>query len=118
MEDNRRRNERYDVYLYVEQVERDLPQVRIMNLSASGFLVRGAIAAGVGGVLHASFRVKPLAGEMRVRARGRVVHSRRVGFESEYGIDIEGFGSEVEESAYRRYVEELADKRGSDTPPA
>jgi hypothetical protein len=110
MDDNRRRDQRYDVYLYVEQVERDLPKVRIMNMSSSGFLVRGEIAAGMGGVFHARFRVRPSSGEMRVSARGKVVHSRRLGFESEYGVNIEGFGSADEESAYQSYVRELAEK--------
>jgi hypothetical protein len=110
MDDNRRRSTRYDVYLYVEQVEREVPKVRIMNLSSSGFLVRGEVAAGIGGVFHASFRVRPASGEIRVSTRGKVVHSRRIGIESEYGISIEGFDSPAEESAYQAYVRELAER--------
>lgn len=110
MDDNRRRSTRYDVYLYVEQIEREASKIRIMNLSATGFLVRGEIAAGIGGVFHARFRVRPASGETRVSTRGKVVHSRRIGFESEYGINIESYGSPDEESAYQAYVRELAEK--------
>jgi hypothetical protein len=105
---NRRKSARYEVYLYVEQIEREERKVHILNLSSSGFLVRGELAAGVGGIFHASFRVRPSSGEMRVSTSGRVVHSRRIGHESEYGISIEGFGSPAEESAYQAYVSELA----------
>jgi hypothetical protein len=110
MDDNRRKSARYDVYLYVEQVERAVQKVRIMNLSSSGFLVRGEVAAGIGGILHASFRVRPKSGEMSVSTCGRVVHSRRIGLESEYGVNIESFGSPIEESAYQSYVRELAER--------
>jgi hypothetical protein len=110
MDENRRRGERYDVYLYVEQVEREEMQVRIMNLSSSGFLVRGEVAAGIGGVFHARFRVRPASGDMRVSTSGRVIHSRRIGHESEYGISIESFGSPDEERAYQAYVRELAER--------
>jgi hypothetical protein len=116
MEENRRKSARYDVYLYVEQVERAIPKVRIMNMSSTGFLVRGEVAAGVGGVFHASFRVRPSSGDMSVTTRGKVVRSGRVGLESEYGIKIEGFGSPDEETAYRSYVRELAEKAAAKKP--
>ena len=104
---------RYDVYLYVEQIERELPRMRIMDLSSSGFRVRGGLAAGVGGIFHASFRVHPQSGEMLVSTRGKVVHSRQVGYESEYGVSIENFGSSDEESAYQSYVRELANREAA-----
>jgi hypothetical protein len=113
MDDNRRGSARYNVFLYVEQVERKASPVHILNLSASGFLVRGEVCAGEGGIFHASFRVHPASGGMLVSTRGKVVHSRRNGPESEYGIKIEGFGSPAEESAYQDYVRELAEKAAS-----
>jgi hypothetical protein len=117
MEGSGRRSERYDVYLYVEQVETRKPEVHIMNLSATGFLVRGAVAAGIGGVFHASFRVRPAAGEMLVTTRGKVVRSHRMGPVSEYGVEIEGFGSPSEEEAYRSYVRELAERSAPGKKP-
>jgi hypothetical protein len=110
MDENRRGSERYNVSLYFEQLEREAAPVRMLNLSASGFLVRGGLCAGQGGIFHASFRVRPATGEMRVSTRGTVVHSRRLGAEFEYGIKIEGFGSPAEESAYLAYVRELEEK--------
>ena len=110
MDENRRVSKRYDVSLYVEQVERKAAKVRILNLSSSGFLVRGECCAGHGGIFHASFRVRPASGEMRVSTRGTVVHAHRGGAEPEYGIRIDGFGSPEQESAYQTYVCELAER--------
>lgn len=84
--------------------------IRILNLSSSGFLVRGDLCAGQGGIFHARFRVRPSSGEMRVSMKGKVVHSLINGQESEFGIKIEGFGSPAEESAYLSYVKELERK--------
>jgi hypothetical protein len=117
MSENRRGSERYNVSLYVEQIERESAQARILNLSASGFLVRGEVCAGQGGIFHASFRVRPSTGEMRVSTRGTVVHARRDGSEPEYGIKIEGFGSPAQESAYYAYVRELAERAKADAAP-
>jgi hypothetical protein len=108
MDENRRQSARYNVSLYVEQIEREEKKVRILNLSSSGFLVRGEICAGQGGIFHASFRAHPSAGDVRVSIRGTVVHARSNGLESEYGIKIDSFGSPAEESAYQAYVRELA----------
>jgi hypothetical protein len=110
MDGSGRRSERYDVYLYVEQVETKKAEVHVMNLSATGFLVRGAVAAGIGGVFHASFRVRPASGEMRVTTHGKVVRSHRMGLVSEYGIEIQAFGCPAEEEAYQSYVRELAER--------
>jgi hypothetical protein len=110
MDENRRQSARYNVFLYVEQRELEQKQVRILNLSSSGFLVRGEVCAGEGGIFHATFRVRPASGELRVTTRGKVVHSRRNGADSEYGICIEGFGSPAEERAYQEYVRELAER--------
>ena len=112
-EKNKRESARYDVSLYVEQIEREVPQARILNLSANGFLVRGEVCAGEGGIFHASFRVRPSSGEMLVTTRGLVVHSSRNGSVFEYGIKIEGFGSLTEESAYHEYVSELSGRAAS-----
>ena len=114
MDENRRVSARYAVSLYVEQVERKSAKVRILNLSSSGFLVRGECCAGQGGIFHASFRVRPASGEMRVTTRGTVVHAHRGGAEPEYGIRIDGFGSPEQERAYQAYVRELAE-RGADS---
>jgi hypothetical protein len=110
MDENRRINARYAVSLYVEQVEREARKVRILNLSSSGFLVRGECCAGHGGIFHASFRVRPASGEMRVSTLGTVVHAHREGAEPEYGIKIDGFAGPEQESAYQAYVRELAEK--------
>jgi hypothetical protein len=110
MDENRRVSERYSVSLYVEQIKREAAKIRILNLSSSGFLVRGECCAGQGGIFHASFRVRPASGEMRVTTRGTVVHAHRGGAEPEYGIRIDGFGNPEQESAYQAYVRELAEK--------
>jgi hypothetical protein len=112
MDENRRAAPRFVVSLYAEQIEQKASPIHIRNLSATGFLVRGDVCAGQGGVLHASFRVHPSSGEMRVTTRGKVMHCRIAGPESEFGIMIEGFGSEEEERAYRDYVLELEAKSG------
>ncbi len=111
MDENRRVDERYSVSLYVERIEPVEAPVRIGNLSASGFLVRGAVLAGQGGVFCATFRVHPASGDVRVTTRGRVMNSRLRGTEIEYGIRIEGFGSPEEEKAYLAYVRELSLKK-------
>jgi hypothetical protein len=110
MSENRRVSERFTVSLYVEQVKREAAKIRILNLSSSGFLVRGECCAGQGGIFHASFRVRPASGEMRVTTRGTVVHAHRGGAEPEYGIKIDGFGSPEQEGAYQAYVRELAER--------
>jgi hypothetical protein len=111
MEENRRLDERFSVSLYVERNEPAEAPVHIRNMSASGFLVRGAVLAGQGGVFCATFRVHPASGDLRVTTRGKVMNSRRYGSESEFGIKIEGFGGPDEESAYQAYVRELAIKQ-------
>jgi hypothetical protein len=108
MSENRREAERFSVSLYAEHQEAKDAPIHIRNLSASGFLVRGDVLAGQGGILHASFRVHPAAGELRVSTRGRVMHCCIDGSNSEFGVMIEDFGSQEEESAYRAYVSELA----------
>ena len=110
MSENRRESARFAVHLYVERIEREEAKVRILNLSSSGFLVRGECCAGQGGVFRATFRVRPSAGEVRVSTRGKVVHVRREGAEPEYGIKIEAFDSPEQEAAYLSYVRELAEK--------
>ena len=110
MDDNRRAAPRFNVSLYAEYVEPKTTRVHICNLSATGFLVRGDFCAGQGGIFRASFRVHPSSGEARVSMRGRVVHCRIAGPDSEFGIKIEAFGSPEEESAYQAYVRELEKK--------
>jgi PilZ domain. len=117
-EQNRRENPRYSVTLYTEYVEREAAPTRILNMSESGFLIRGSLCAGSGGVIRACFRVRPSAGEMRVSARGQVMHSRRIDEEYEYGVRIESFGSPLEESAYLAYVAELAAKAEAPSSPS
>jgi hypothetical protein len=112
MSENRRETPRFSVSLYMERQELTEAAIHIRNLSASGFLVRGAVLAGHGGIFHASFRVHPSSGEMRVTTRGRVMHSCMDGPNSEFGIKIEGFGCPEEERAYLAYVSELASKHG------
>jgi hypothetical protein len=109
---NRRDSPRYSITLYTEYVERESSPTRILNMSESGFLLRGDLCAGAGGVIRASFRVHPASGEMSVSTRGKVMHSKRVEGESEYGVKIEGFGSPEEEAAYKGYVRELAERGG------
>jgi hypothetical protein len=108
MEDNRREYPRYSVNLYVESREGSNEPPHVLNLSEGGFLVRGEICAGHGGVFHASFRVHPSTGETRVSTKGRVVRSSLHEGEYEYGIKIDAFGSPAEEAAYMTYVRELA----------
>jgi hypothetical protein len=115
MDENRRSGERYAVSLYVERVERAAAKVRILNLSSSGFLVRGECCAGQGGVFCASFRVRPTSGEMRVSTRGTVVHAHRDRAEPEYGIKIDSFGGPEQEAAYQAYVRELAESGAAPT---
>jgi hypothetical protein len=111
MDENRRESPRVSVSLYVERTEEPaVTPIHIRNLSATGFLVRGSVLAGQGGIFHATFRVRPSSGEMRVSTRGRVMHSRIDGHNTEFGIKIEGFGSPEEESAYLEYVRELAQR--------
>jgi hypothetical protein len=107
-EENKRQSPRHSVTLYTEQVERDVPPPRILNISEKGFLIRGDLCAGQGGVLRASFRVRPPSGERKVTARGTVVHARACGAEYEFGVRIDSFGSPEEEAAYADYVRELA----------
>ena len=107
MDNNRRSAERFVVSLYAEYVEPIPAPIHIRNLSATGFLVRGDICAGQGGVFRARFRVHPSSGEASVTTRGRVMHCRISGPDSEFGILIESFGSEDEERAYLAYVKEL-----------
>ena len=96
--------------LYAEHIEPKATPIHIRNLSATGFLVCGEVCAGQGGVFRASFRVHPSSGEARVSMRGRVVHCRIAGPDSEFGIKIEAFGSPEEESAYQAYVRELEER--------
>jgi len=111
MDENRRESPRVSVSLYVERTEEPaITPIHIRNLSATGYLVRGAVLAGQGGIFHATFRVRPASGEVRVTTRGRVVHSRIDGHNTEIGIKIESFGSEAEKIAYLEYVSELARK--------
>ena len=112
MAENRRESPRFSVSLYAEQKAPQGEGVHIKNLSASGFLVQGSVVAGQGGIFHASFRVHPSTGDVRVSIRGRVVHCRHDGLESEFGIKIEGFGSQAEEEAYQTYIAELAERAG------
>ena len=111
MEENRRDDPRFAVFLYVECIEPEAAPIHVQDLSAGGFLVRGNIVAGQGGILHARFRVHPSSGDMLVSAHGRVMHSRRDGPNSLFGVKIEGFGSPEEERAYQVYVEELSATR-------
>jgi len=107
MDDNRREAPRFLVSLYVERQEIVESPIFIRNLSSTGFLVRGPVLAGQGGIFRATFRVHPKSGEMRVTTRGRVMHVRLDGSDAEFGIRIEGFGSPDEERAYQEYVLEL-----------
>ena len=118
MDDNRRETPRFQVSLYVERREGSESAAHIKNLSSSGYLVRGEVLAGQGGVFHASFRVHPASGEARVSTRGTVVHSLIDGPNSEFGIRIDGFGSPEEESAYQSYVRELAERPAAPEPTA
>lgn len=108
MNEDRREARRFSVSLYAERQETEEAPIHIRNLSSTGFLVSGAVLAGLGGILRTAFRVRPSTGEMRVTARGRVMHRRIDGANSEFGIRIEDFGSPEEESAYQTYVRELA----------
>jgi hypothetical protein len=110
-EENKRSSPRHSVTLYTEQIEHDAPPPRILNISANGFLIRGDLCAGQGGVLRAAFRVHPPSGERRVTARGTIVHARACGSEYEFGVRIDSFGSPEEESAYADYVRELTEAR-------
>jgi hypothetical protein len=120
MEDqNRRDSPRYSVNLYTEQVEHEVVPTRILNLSESGFLLRGGICAGAGGIIRASFKVHPSSGEMSVSTKGKVIHSIKVGNgEYEYGVKIDEFGSKEEEMAYRHYVRELAPSTSTVSSPS
>jgi hypothetical protein len=115
MDENRREAPRFSVLLYMERQEPIETAMHIHNLSATGFLVRGDVLAGQGGVFHAIFRVHPASGEVRITTWGSVMHSRIDGPNSEFGIRIDGFGSPEEEKAYQTYVRELAE-RASDRP--
>jgi hypothetical protein len=108
MESNRREHPRFSVNLYVESREAPSHPPRVMDLSEGGFLVRGGLCAGQGGVFHASFRVHPSSGESRVTTQGTVMRSLLRGDEYEYGIRIDSFGSPDEKAAYLSYVRELA----------
>ncbi len=110
MEDNRRSEPRYNVSLFAEYVEPKTMPIHIRNLSATGFLVRGDVCAGQGGIFRARFRVHPSSGESKVTAKGKVVHCRIAGSDSEFGIKIDGFDSPEEETAYQAYVRELQEK--------
>jgi hypothetical protein len=106
---NRRDSPRYSITLYTEFVEREASPARILNMSETGFLICGDICAGAGGIIKASFKVRPSSGDMSVSARGKVVHARRVDSgEYEYGVKIIGFGRPDEEEAYHAYVGELS----------
>ena len=107
---NRRINPRYLVSLYTEQIERETTPPCILNMSEQGFLLRGDLCAGSGGVVRAAFRVHPSSGESRVTTRGTVMHATARNGEYEFGVRIDSFGSEQEESAYKAYVGELASK--------
>ncbi len=109
MDQNRREAPRFSVVLYMEQREPMETPIHIHNLSESGFLVRGDVLAGQGGIFHAVFRVHPASGEMRITTLGKVMHSRIDGSNSEFGIKIQGFGSPEEEGAYQTYVRELTE---------
>jgi hypothetical protein len=113
MDENRRAAPRFVVSLYAEHIEPEASPIRIHNLSSTGFLVRGDVCAGQGGIFHASFRVHPSSGEARVTTRGKVMHCRIAGSDSEFGIRIEGFGDSEEELAYQAYVRELETRSGS-----
>jgi hypothetical protein len=123
MNENRRVTPRFSVSLYVERQDLVESPTFIRNLSATGFLVRGPVLAGQGGVFRATFRVHPKTGEARVTTRGRVMHCRVEGNDAEFGIKIEEFGSPEEERAYQEYVLELKIRdrkaRGAElvTPP-
>ena len=110
MDENKRAARRFSVSLYAEHVDPESAPLLIRDLSATGFLIRGDICAGQGGILHASFRVHPSSGETHITARGRVMRCRIAGPDSEFGVEIEGFGSPEEERAYRDYVLELESK--------
>ena len=110
MDDNRRAAPRFNVSLYAEHVEPKTTGAFICNLSATGFLVRGDLCAGQGGIFRASFRVHPSSGECRVTMKGKVVHCHIDGLNSEFGIQIEEFESPEEEAAYQAYVQELDGK--------
>jgi hypothetical protein len=115
MDQNRRETQRFSVLLYMERREPIEAPLHIHNLSENGFLVHGDILAGQGGIFHAIFRVHPSSGEMRVTTRGRVMHSRMDGPNSEFGIKIDDFGSPEEEKAYQAYVRELAERASGRT---
>jgi hypothetical protein len=112
-EANRRASPRYLVSLYAEQIEREASPPRILNMSETGFLLKGDLCAGAGGVIRAAFRVHPSTGECRVTTRGTVMHASARDGESEFGVRIDSFGSLREESAYKDYVKELASRPGS-----
>jgi hypothetical protein len=123
MSENRRETPRFSVSLYVERQDLVESPIFIRNLSATGFLVRGPVLAGQGGIFRATFRVHPKSGEMRVTVRGKVMHCRVDGSDAEFGIKIEEFGSPAEEKAYQDYVLELKIKAhkeragGESSPP-
>jgi hypothetical protein len=118
METNRREYPRFSVNLYVESREGSSEPPHVLDLSEGGFLVRGEICAGHGGVFHASFRVHPSSGEARVTTRGRVMRSSLREGVRECGIKIESFGSPAEETAYLTYVRELAAQSAASAAPA
>lgn len=117
METNRREYPRFSVNLYVESREGSSEPPHVLDLSEGGFLVRGEICAGHGGVFHASFRVHPSSGETRVTTRGRVMRSSLREGVRECGIKIESFGSPAEETAYLTYVRELAAQNAAGAAP-
>lgn len=104
---NRRKSSRYAITLYTEFVERDSQPSCILNMSEHGFLIRGDLCAGSGGIIHATFKVRPSSGEKTISTKGVVVHARHMNGEYEYGVKIEGFGSDEEELSYREYIAEL-----------
>jgi hypothetical protein len=108
MSDIKRDSPRFAVSIYMFYEGRAAGQLRAEDLSATGFLAKGRLAAEPGDSLRATFHVFPASGEREVKVEGSVMNKRHEGDETLVGVRITDFGSEAEKKSYLEFVRELA----------
>jgi hypothetical protein len=107
MSDDKRASPRMTVSIMMGSPEAAGDGLRLLDMSAGGFLASGITSLEVGGHISGSIHLYPSSGECDVGLSGTVMRSVQDGERRVIGVRIDGFDSSEGEKAYRDFVREL-----------
>jgi hypothetical protein len=109
MEELHRNSPRYEVSIHLSLSGKSAGSLHVHDISAGGFLGRGAVAVSVGEAIQAVIHVSPLSGERDVKLACTVANVQGTGESTLVGVRIDGFGSGADKDAYLAFLKELAE---------